>query len=213
MNRLQRYIETKTSHILNALETDRAGGSKIVFLSGKLGKTTILNEIKSKANKKIYSMESSMKHMHIFESTRVFYYRLNKEIDANNERLIEAIIVEVGDSDDDIKWLIDVANKMEVNLLIASSKSIESFKSIIGKKRVKCFSLKYVNEKNRVKEKTTLPVENDKNLSELFLRMMNSEGGMAFSYFLLNKMGEWILEAKKQYEKNHMKCSENNHKH
>jgi len=173
MNRVERYIETKTSHILNALETNKIEGSKIVFLHGKYGtgKTTILNKIKKMSNKELFGKKVSMKKYPLFHSTRVVVYQINKKIDDNTGRLIEAILIDLDESqndfDQDITWLVDMADRMGVSLLIASSMKIERFKSIIGKKRVKCFSLSLVNEKNRVKPKENTSIGSDKKTLEL----------------------------------------------
>jgi len=173
MNRVERYIETKTSHILNALETNKIEESKIVFLQGKngTGKTTILNKLKKLSNKELFGRKLSGNKYSLFHSTRVVVHQLNKKIDDNTEMLIEAILIDLDESqndfEEDIKWLVGIADRMGVSLLIASSMSIERFKSIIGKKRVKCFSVSLVNEKNRVKPKENSSIDSDKKTLEL----------------------------------------------
>lgn len=173
MNRVERYIETKTSHILNALETNKIEESKIVFLQGKYGtgKTTILNKLKKLANKELLGKKVSLTKSPLFHSGRVVVYQINRKIDDNTEMLIEAILIDLDESlndfEEDITWLVDMADRMGVSLLIASSMSIERFKSIIGKKRVKCFSVSLVNEKNRVKSKENLSIGSDKKILEL----------------------------------------------
>ena len=123
------------------------------------------------SNKELFGKKLSMKKCSLFHSTRVVVYQLNKKIDDNTEMLIEAILIDLDESqnnfEQDITWLVDMADRMGVSLLIASSMSIECFKSIIGKKRVKCFSLSLVNEKNRVKPKENSSTSSDKKILEL----------------------------------------------
>jgi len=171
MNRVERYIETKTSHILNALETNKIEESKIVFLQGiyGTGKTTILNKLKKLANKELLGKKVSFTKRPLFHSGRVVVYQINRKINDNTEMLIEAILIDLDESqndfEEDITWLVDIADRMGVSLLIASSMS--RFKSIIGKKRVKCFSVSLVNEKNRVKPKENSSIGSDKKTLEL----------------------------------------------